>query len=142
MEVLEQQQENIANESTPSVTAPTSPTSAPGDDPPLHEVEVPSVDTVAGQEEFLAQLVNNEDSSTMRQPEPDPLLTLIQSKLKAGEDIRELHKQTQDQAVQRALAAAALQKPIKRKAARRNSEEASTWASHPGNDAGKRKINK
>ena len=95
---------------------------------------------MAEQEEFLAQIANNEDASTVQQQEPDPLVTLIQPKLVAGEDIRDLLNQMQDQAVQRALAAAALQKPIKRKAARRNSEEASTWASHPGNEAVKRRI--
>ena len=68
---------NIANTSTPSVTAPTSPTVAPGDDPPLYEVEVPSVGTVAEQEECLAQLANNVDASTVQQPERDPLLPLL-----------------------------------------------------------------
>ena len=68
---------NNANASTPSVTAPTSPTVAPGDDPPLYEVEVPSVGTVAEQEECLAQLANNVDASTVQQPERDPLLPLL-----------------------------------------------------------------
>ena len=68
---------NNANASTPSVTAPTSPTVAPGDDPPLYEVEVPSADTVAEQEEFLTQLANNEDASTVQQPERDSLLPLL-----------------------------------------------------------------
>ena len=133
LEVLEQQKATIANESTPFVTAPTSPPAGPGNDPPLYEVEVPSADTIAEQEEFLAQMANDEDASTVQQPEPDPLVTLIQSKLKGDEDIRELLDQMQDQAVQRALAATALQKPIKRK-------DTSTWASHPGNEAGKRRI--
>ena len=84
LEVLEQQKANIATELTPSVTAPTSPPAGPGNVPPLHEVEVPSADTVADHEEFLAQMANNKDASTVQQPEPDPLVTLIQSKLKPG----------------------------------------------------------
>ena len=140
LEVSEQQKANTATESTPSVTAPTSPSAGPGASPPLHEVEVPSADTVAEQEEFLAQIANNEDASTVQQQEPDPLVTLIQPKLVAGEDIRDLLNQMQDQAVQRALAAAAVQKPIKRKFSRKYREDSNTWTSHLGNEAGKRRI--
>ena len=53
LEVVEQQKANIATESTPSVSAPTSPTAGPGEGPPLDEVDIPSADTVAEQEEFL-----------------------------------------------------------------------------------------
>ena len=56
LEVLELQQAQIANESTPSAIAPTSPTAETGKDPPLHEVDVPTADTVVDHEEFLAQL--------------------------------------------------------------------------------------
>ena len=60
LEVLDQQKAAIAKESTPSVTAPPSPPPAPGTVPPLEEVEVPSEDTIAEQEEFLAQMANND----------------------------------------------------------------------------------
>ena len=133
LEVLDQQKGNTANKSTPSITAPPSPPAGPGADPPLHEVEVPSADTVAGQEEFLAQMANNEDASTVQQPELDPLVILIQSKLNAGEDIKELLKHMQEQAGQRRLATAAFKKPINRK-------DTSAWAFPAGNEAGKRRI--
>ena len=46
----------------------------------------------------------------------------------------------QDHIVRRALVAAAVQKPIKRKSSRRYSEDTNTWTSHSGNEAGKRRI--
>ena len=104
-----------------------------GAEPLLKEFEVPSADTVAEQEEFLAQMANHEDASTVQQPELDLLVTLLHSKILAGEDIKELLDRMQEQAVQKALVAAALQQPTKRK-------YTSAWAFPAGSDAGKRRL--
>ena len=139
LEVLKLQQACIAAESTPTAIAPTSPVAETGKDPSLHEVDVPTADTVADQEEFLEQLANNEDASTVQQAEMDPLLALLHTKLDEGGKIIEIIEQLKDQEVQKALAATALKQLIKRKAARK-SDDVSTLASHPENGAGKRRI--
>ena len=99
----------------------------------LQEVDVPTTDTLADQEEFLKQLANNKDASTVQQAELGPLLMLLHSKLGEEGDVMEIIEQLKEQAVQKALATAALQQPIRRKAARKYSDDATTLAFHPGN---------
>lgn len=108
--------------------------------PALQEVNFPTTDTLAESEEFLAQLTNNEDASTIQQLAPDSLMEIFHTWLGEGGSVVNIIDQMKEQAVQKALANAALKQPIKRKAAHMYDNDASTLTSQPEAGADKRRF--